>query len=186
MGQTRALSADDRYDLAAQAKASERRNRPKHLLVVSGAVLAIGVLVLVVAWGSRASAAGATVRQERELEKIAQLSSEIVAKRQLLAAQEGGGDDGGIPDSRVRELATRAGMTSVPPIAVVRRDPSSSNAVRLRYRYTVREETLEPMLEWVRLVLDEYRGAWVHEIVIKPSGRQWSLEIVFARWEQTS
>ncbi len=177
------LSADDRYDLAAQAKAAERRNRPKHLLIAGGVILVIGLGLLVVAFGSRAAAAAVVARQQRDLEEIGRLASEIVAKRELDAAQDGGGDEGRIPDSRVRELATRAGMTSVPPFADVRSD-ASNNEVRRRYRYTVREETLEPMLEWVRLVLAEYRGAWVHEIEIKPAGRLWSLEVVFARWEQ--
>ncbi|MEZ6244046.1 MAG: hypothetical protein R3B57_13500 [Phycisphaerales bacterium] len=185
LGEIRAMSPDDRYDLASSARAAERRNRPKHLLALSGAMLALGLLLLLVAWGSRAASARATANQERELEQIAKLSSEIVAKRRLVEEQEGGGDEGRIPDSRVRELAVRAGMTTVPPIAEVRTD-SSNNAVRRRYKYAVKEESLEPMLEWVRLVLSEFRGAWVHEIEIKPSGRQWSLEVSFARWEQTS
>lgn len=184
-GDARPMSPDDRYELAASARAAERRNRPKHFLGFTGAMLALGLVVLAVAWGTRAASARATAGQERELREIARLSSEIVAKRRLVEEQEGGGDSGRIPDSRVRELAVRAGMVSVPPFADVRMD-ASNNAVRRRYRYAVREDSLEPMLEWVRLVLAEFRGAWVHEIEIKPAGRQWSLDVTFARWEQTS
>lgn len=180
----RALSADDRYELATAAQSAERRNRPRHLVIVALAVLVVGLAMLLAGVVKRGAAASSTARQQAQLERIGALASEIIARRELEAERSEGGGEGQIRDSRVRELAVRAGMSAEPPLANVRADPDA-NGVRRRYRYTVRDDALAPMLEWVRLILTEYRGAWVHEITIKPVARQWSLEVVIARWEQT-
>ncbi len=180
---TDAMSPDERYEQAALAQLGERRNRPRHFVVLGALALVVALIVTLFAWVSQVRAARELARRENDLTTLAMLTGEWLA---LSATDESGEDeDRRIVQSRVRELATRAGMTAVPPLAQPRLD-TYQNARRARYRYDIRDESLEALMSWVDLMLGEFRGAWVHEIEIKPSGNAWQLQVVFARWEQAS
>ena len=177
------MTPDERYEQAALAQMGERRNRPKHLLVLGVLALCVAFIALVGAWYTRAGAARELERRESRLVELAELTSEWLALNQTEESESG--DEGRIPQSRVRELATQAGMSAVPPLAQPRIDPYQ-NARRERYRYNVRDVSLASLMSWVDLMLGEFRGVWVHEIEVKPSGNEWQLLVVFARWEQSS
>lgn len=178
------MTPDERYEQAAIAQMGERRNRPTHFVVLGALALCVAVVAVLVAWFARGAAAEELARRESRLEELATLTSEWVA---LSQSDEGeASEDRRIPQSRVRELASQAGMSATPPLAQPRID-TYQNARRAKYSYSnVRDESLEALMTWVRLMLEEFPGAWVHEIEIKPSGNAWQLEVVFARWEQTS
>ena len=155
------MTPDERYEQAAIAQIGERRNRPTHFVVI-----------------------GALASREAKLQELASLTSEWLALSKRESSEES--EDERIPQSRVRELAAQAGMVATPPLAQPRID-NYQNARRAKYSYpNVRDKSLEALLTWVRLVLAEFKGVWVHEIEIKPSGDAWQLEVVFARWERTS
>lgn len=177
------MTPDERYEMAALAQMGERRNRPTHFVVLGALALVVSLVAVGVTWYGRASAASELERRERRLVELADLTSRWLALSQTQESE--GGDEGRIPQSRVRELATRAGMSAAPPLAQPRID-NYQNARRERYRYSVRDKSLEALMTWVDLMLSEFRGVWVHEIEVKPSGDEWQLQVVFARWEQSS
>lgn len=178
------MTPDERYEQAALAQMGERRNRPKHFVVLGALALFVAMIALGVTWYTRLSAARDLERREERLVELAGLASEWLALSQTEESESGESRDG-ILQSRVRELATQAGMSAVPPLAQPRID-NYQNARRARYRYNVRDKSLASLMSWVDLMLGEFRGVWVHEIEVKPSGDEWQLQVVFARWEQSS
>jgi hypothetical protein len=178
------MTPDERYEQAAIAQIGERRNRPTHFVVIGALALCVAVVAVLVAWFSRGAAAKELASREAKLQELASLTSEWLALSKRESSEES--EDERIPQSRVRELAAQAGMVATPPLAQPRID-NYQNARRAKYSYpNVRDKSLEALLTWVRLVLAEFKGVWVHEIEIKPSGDAWQLEVVFARWERTS
>ncbi len=177
------MTPDERYEQAALAQMGARRNRPRHLVVLGATVLVVAMIVTIFAWTSQAGAARDLAKRETQLETLAELTAEW----KVLSASEESADniDRRFQQSRVRELATQAGMVNAPPLAQPRLD-TYKDTRRARYRYSVSDKSLASLMTWVDLMLSEYRGVWVHEIEIKPSGDTWQMQVVFARWEQTS
>jgi len=177
------MTPDERYEQAALAQIGERRNRPRHFVLLGGVVFLIALIVVIFAWTKQGRASADLSKRERDLATLVNLTSEWIALSETEASTED--EDRRIPESRVRELASRAGMAKQPPLAK-RNIDNYKDARRARYRYDVSDESLGALMTWVDLVLSEFGGAWVHEIELKPSGNTWQLQVVFARWERTS
>lgn len=181
------MSPDERYDQTAIALAATRRNRPRHLVGVGAAALALAGLVLLGAWNSRRAAAGDLAREQSELATIAQLEAEL---NELRAAAAATPDSARIFETPPRilsqfvELAAEAGMTDSPPIPR-QRSINVDGGTRVEWPYTVTTPTLQTPLNWVRLCMERIPGTFVSGLKVRPAGQQWQVEVVFARYERS-
>jgi len=186
MSDLRRLTDDERYEQAMAAAASERRNRPTHLLLVPLGLFCIAGFVL-----AYAIYAHETTRTSIE-QRRAQYNRLVAGVADLHDLETRAGSDSGvdtygpIPDmlSRMEGTARDAGLEK-PNVPTVRTD-RTQGAVRQRYVYSnIVHDRLDELLEWIRLSQERVPGLFVHSISLKPvAGRGWSMDITFARWER--
>ncbi len=187
MPDTQRLNDDERYEIALVAAASERRNRPKNLILIPLALFIIASLVLAYALYSVESG---KLRLEDNQFRYDRLVQGVVQIKELEAAgAQEDGPDGLAPISdflsRVEGYARDAGLESKLSIPVPRRD-RSRGLVRVRHVYTkITDPSLEHLLRWVELTQEKIPGLFVLSLTLKPAGnRGWSMDITFARWER--
>lgn len=185
--QTAPLSPDERYELAARASAAERRNRPTMLVVLGLIVVMLASVFL--AW-SLFKRSSSTERLDRTRNELRTIMTEIATIEQL-RAEGAASDDAGafapIPNllSDIEGLSGRAGIARI--LAPRESTDSVRGAARHKYAYNgVKDESLENLLEWVRLVRDEVPGMRVFSIKINPDRRDnaWNMDVTFSRFEQ--
>lgn len=180
------LTDDERYEMTASAHASQRRNRPRHLVALGAAVLAVGAIALLAAWSSNR---GADARLERAREELTQIKGETAKLEQIrtIARERPAGVDPYQPIptflSQLEELATEAGLANTPPIPQ-KRSIAVGGGQRVEWPYVVNDPSLEALLSWVRLAIDRIPGTFPHSIDISPTGEQWRMRVSFARYER--
>jgi hypothetical protein len=180
------LTPDDRFELASRAQNQQRLNAPKHLIVLGVILLVVSLIALGVAWQTRSSAMQKNEREARNLVKIEGLIGEIGTLR---AARENNPNDDilePLPDilSTFQNLASRAGLQQV---GLPRNQGSrpEGDAILKTYPYTnINDDSLENLLEWVRLAEQEIPGMQVRELTLQPRPQSWSMSVVFARYER--
>lgn len=180
------ISDDLRYELAEAARTSERRNRPRGWLILATVLFVAAGIYLVAALGNREAAQAEFEKQEDRLQLVENLKPQFLAvDRQL--SQGGRSTTEQIPDlySRIERAATEAGLRDKPPIPQ-RRSTRDGDAYRYEYPYTVRDGSLEALLEWVDLAREAVPGLEVGGIQIKPEARAWNFSVTFVRWERSS
>lgn len=188
MSDIRRMSEDERYEQAMSAAASERRNRPRHLLLIPLLLFCIAGLVLAFALFSRETA---RLRLEQQEMRYDRLVEGVVQLRQLsLDSQDSNGHNSlGEPIndllSRMETYATQAGLQEKPRVPQQRRD-STRGAVRPRYIYpAMTDRSLSALLDWLRISQNNVPGLFVYSITLRPvPSRGWSMDVTFARWER--
>lgn len=188
MPDIRYMTDDERYVQAMSAAASERRNRPKHLLLIPLLLFCVAGLVLAFALFSRETA---RLRLEQQEMRYDRLVAGVVQLRELnLKSRDSDGQNSlgePITDllSRMETYSTRAGLQEKPRVPQQRRD-STKGAVRQRYIYTnLTDRSLPALLEWLRISQDNVPGLFVYSITLRPvPSRGWSMDVTFARWER--
>lgn len=187
MADAQRLSPDDRYELAMAAAASERRNRPKNLILFPVAVFMVAAIIL--AYGLFSVESG-RVNLRNQQARYNSLVQKVVQIEELeRSGQNAGGADGITPItdflSRAEGYAREAGVEPL-PVVPSRRQDRSHGLVRVRYIYTnVTHASLGTLLAWVRLTVDGIDGVFVPSLTLKPAGpRGWTMDVTFARWER--
>jgi hypothetical protein len=187
MPETRRLTDDERYDLAMVAAASERRNRPKNLIVVPLLLFVIASIMLI--YGIFTLESGRVKLQSQE-SRVNKLVNNVVILKELEQTGDAPGVEGildPITDflTRAETYATDAGLGKAPALPATRRD-RFPGFVRVRQVYTnVVDPSLPALLQWVKITQDEIPGLFVYSLALKPAGdRGWTLDVTFARWER--
>lgn len=184
-GNTR-LTPDDRYELATRAQNQQRTNSPRHLIILGLLLLIVSLIVLGIAWQTRAAAMRSNERAARELVKIENLISEIQALK--LAQQQSGQVDiyKPLPEilSTLQNLAKQAQFEA--DLGLPRQPLSrpEGNAILKTYPYTVSDPSLEHLLDWVHLSQEQIPGLQVRELSIQPRNQHWTLSITLVRYER--
>jgi hypothetical protein len=186
MADRQRLSDDDRYERAMAAAASERRNRPKNLILFPVALFMIASLVLAYALfrveSGRVYLENQQVRYDRLVDQVVRIK-----ELEQQSSEAGAASLEPITDflSRAEGYAREAGLEPVPLVPTPRTD-RSRGLVRVRYVYTgVTNRSLETLLAWVRLTVDGVEGLFVPSVSLKPAGEKgWTMEVTFARWER--
>jgi len=180
------MTEDERYDGAAIAAASERRNRPRHYVVLGVLALAISAAALLGAWSSRASAREQLRTRQKELADINSLGAELNALQAERVLRSDDNDIFRTPTnmlSRLEALASEAGLVSTPPVPVER--PMKLEAgTRREWPYSVTDPSLDALLSWVRLATERIPGTFPQTIELRPAGSNWRLSVTFARYER--
>lgn len=183
------MSEDDRLDLALMAQASERKHRPRHLVVLATLVLGAGLIGLV--WGLTAHRrASAEARRERNnLVMLQRMEAELQAIEAAGQGQAQGPPWDAIPDlkSRLEGFATSAGLAK-PALPTESRDravPSGGkSAQRMRLSYRVSHSKPEEIMAWIERSLKDVPGLELWRLRMRPEATNWSVEVEFSRWER--
>ncbi|MGV6815264.1 MAG: hypothetical protein ACWA5W_09700 [Phycisphaerales bacterium] len=180
------LSKDDRYELAAIAQNQLRLNSPKHLLALGIFCVVISLVILAIAWQSRAGAEKSLAKRQRELTQINQLITQITA---LEAAQASNPDQDRfkpIPDmlSQLKRFGTQAQLEHDIGLPKNQKSLPEGNAILKKYPYVLRDPSLERLLDWIRISTEQIPGLEVTDLTIKPAKNDWTMTVTLSRYER--
>lgn len=185
------LLEETRLGAAAAAARAERRNRPRHLLLLAAALLVFSAALL--AWGlfGRARAARAFTNEQTRAQQIVTLTDEL---RQLQAQADASGSGFSEGESihnrlsRFQELGAQAGLKNPPsvPQAKTADRASVGGVIQRRLTYSVRDESLQNLLAWMRTAIEDIHGLEIQSVRLTPEANQWLLNVVFSRSERAS
>jgi len=180
------LSVDDRYELAARAKSQHRLNYPSHLIVLSLLLVFVSIVVLVISWRVRSAALKANIVESNKVVQIELIIAEIRSLEETQANNSSTDQYAPIPDMllRFKRYATQANLTNELGIPKTASQPEGS-ARKMRYTYTVRDPSIEKLLEWVQISIKQVPGLKVSDLSITPSKTDWTMTVTLARYERT-
>ncbi len=180
------LSPDDRYELASRAVMHERQSRPVHLVVFGAVVFVAALLFLAIAWKHNASANKKLVNNQIAAMSVDRMMTQIEA---LQAAQsQTTGDDlfAPIPDilTRITRVGKQVGLENDLNLPKNTRPQLVGTARLMSYPYTVRDPSLEKILNWIQRSQDQIPGLQVREITINLNAKSWLVKVTFTRYER--
>jgi len=180
------LSADDRYELAAKAQHQQRLNYPTHLIALGLILVFASIVILAIAWQVRSSAHKAHLKVASKLVQIEQLVAEIQAIERAQTNDSTLDEHAPIPDmlSKFKRYASQAKLKNELGIPIKPTSRREGNARKMTYPYTVMDPSLEHLLDWVKISLDQTPGLEVTDLEIKPTKLNWTLKVTFTRYER--
>ncbi|MCW5754854.1 MAG: hypothetical protein KIT24_09140 [Phycisphaeraceae bacterium] len=181
-----ALTHDQRQDLAEAAVFAERRNRPRHLVMLGLLLLVVSGLALI--WGL-SSYRGARTEADRERNnvfRLKQLAAMHDALTRTKADPVAGPPYAPVPNlqTRLEGLATGVGLPR-PPLPQERRDRAQAGAQSLRLTYRIRHDEPGPLFNWLAKAMSEIEGLELYSLRVQPEASTWSFEVTFSRWERS-
>lgn len=180
-----------RFSTAAAAARAERRNRPRHLLLLAVALLVFCTGLL--AWSGIARARAASAFAEAR-DRAQQIVTKVDELRFLQAEADSAGAAATEGESihnrlsRFQELGEQARLKNPPsvPQAKTADRTSSGGYTQRRLTYVVRDESLDNLLAWMRLAIEDIHGLEIQSVRLIPEANLWSLNVVFSRAERVS
>lgn len=182
----RRLSPDDRYELASRAQSQQRLNNPRHLIMLGVVLVIVSLILLVIAWQTQAKAKQKNESRARSLVKIEQLIGEI----QALSASQNSSTEQDIYQpipgilSKLQGYGRQAQLANEVGLPRNSQTRPEGNAKLTTYPYTLRDPSLEHLLDWVRIAKREIPGLQVRELSIQPANQNWTMTVVLARYER--
>lgn len=182
---------ETRLEASTAAGRAERRNRPKHLLLLAFALLVFAAGLL--GWSVLARArAAATLREERALaEKVRDITAQFnelkTDSEQSSTSRPKFGESIFNRPSRFQELAASAGLKNtgfVPQRKTA--DPAVNGVQRRRLEFELKDESLDALLNWMKMAVEDIPGLEVFSVRLRPEANQWALNVEFSRWERTT
>jgi hypothetical protein len=174
-------AADAKFELATAAAGAERANKPKTLIVIAGALLAVAVIATGMALSSRLAAQRKLDTERGRATEMVTLAAKL---KQLNEASAGGKRTGRITllPTTLNQAARAAGIKTDP---VMRNMPDSRNGdvVRKKMEYDVRDESLEAILRWIDSATKQVQGLEVFSFNVKPESQVWHAKVTFSWWE---
>ncbi|PCI08244.1 hypothetical protein COB72_08690 [bacterium] len=180
------LSPDDRYELAARAQNQQRLNYPKHLIGLGLLLVVVSLVVLVISWQVRSAAQEANTRVAYELTQIEQLITDIQTLEATQATSQDRDRGQPIPDmlSKFKRYGIQAKLENDIGLPKNPKSRPEGNARLMSYPYTLRDPSLEHLLDWVRISIDQTPGLGVTSMEIKPAKQDWTMTITLSRYER--
>lgn len=183
---TNRLSPDDRYELASRAVMHERQSRPVHLVVFGIIVFVASLVFLAIAWQHNAKANKRLIS-----DTVAQINVErmITQINTLQATQsESTGDDefAPIPDilTRLTRIGQQVGLENELGLPKNTAPRTEGSTRLLTYPYTVRDPSLERILQWIQRSQDQIPGLQIREITINLNAKSWLVKVTLSRYER--
>jgi hypothetical protein len=177
-----------RDECARLAATAERRNRPSHLLVLAGLLVAVAIISLLFALSAKAEAD----RRFRARAGNAQEIVDLLARLKQLEQASRAGEHGNFGTPRptlltdLQEAGVAAGLSQRPP------NPSESssapNAQGFRRKQVNFENVIDPslpaLMAWMQNAVKTVPGVEVMEYTLRPGTEKWTLSVKFVRWER--
>lgn len=173
--------------LSVAAARGERRNKPT--FVVALGVIALVASVAFAGWSwfnfvaARNAAEQAKTESDVMLEQAAQLQAMIDDETNGTGPRAV--ESGTNTMSKIEAAGTRAGLKK--PVPVTSRTVNPDRTIgwnQVRYAYNVKDESLDALLRWAQFVQDDVPSLEVYSVTLRPEATEWSLTIVFSRWEK--
>ncbi len=181
------ISEDERFEAAMQASGNERRNRPLSLVWLGGALLAASVLTLIAGWWSKRSAESHYFSRADDSFRVQRMVQEWneLEQKQSTGAQAGAHEPNLRISTTLEELATSAGIKNK-PLAPKINPRNIPGGKEMTYVYNdVRDESLQTLIDWVRLATEQIPGLELVEIPeLKSDAAGWRMRVIFKRWER--
>ncbi|HLP86177.1 MAG TPA: hypothetical protein VK157_17625 [Phycisphaerales bacterium] len=170
--------------LSLAAARTQRRNQPQYLVLL-GVLALVGVGV----WTAVKWAGAMEARDTAEAARgQAQKAMEAVAKLQAYAAAAQAGPATVAPAnirSTIESAGQRAGLKK--PVGVGSQSTQRTSDEKwnqVRYAYTLRDESLAALLNWVEIVKQDIADIEVSAVSIVPEANEWRLTVTFVRFER--
>ncbi|HHN78730.1 MAG TPA: hypothetical protein ENK11_08690 [Phycisphaerales bacterium] len=179
------LSPDERYELALSAEASARRNRPSHLVVAAGLVFIVSCAMLGFTSCRAERASQDLQRRITQRDTIANLLAELRALK-----PEDAGESADVMSpylgfrSEMEQIAQRVGVPGKLEFPRERRSQELVGIEKVTYDYTIKGESLGPLLAFVKEATATIPGLRVAGLGVRPRKNQWELSVKFERWER--
>ena len=186
MSRSAVLGDDARFELAMAAAGRERTNRPRALVMLAIAVLIVASVAAMWGLASRRSARATLTRALADQAAVEAMNSDW--NRLVAEEKDSGADRIGtrMPDllTKLEGFATQAGLKDKPNPP--RQNPQTRSGVTVtEYYYTnVKDPSLKPLLEWLRLATAQIPGLEVYSLNLRPDPNNWSMTVTFRRWER--
>ena len=177
--------ADATAGLSLTAARTARRNRPSFLVALGILALAIGLIYALTGWLSHRDALVQATRAETFAKKILDAAAQL---KNLQATEGSGGPrvgDQGNVLSRIEAAGQRAGLSKAVPVGNTTRTPNRDTGwVQIGHQYNVKDPSLDAILRWMQFAADDNPGLEVSQAVLRPEATEWSMTVVFNRWEK--
>ncbi len=182
-----------REQLAAAAAITERRNRPRHLLVLSIALLLVASLALMWSLSARNAARSSLEAARAEAQSVQDLIGEWKALKATSADSSRMKLNEPLTTfySKIEAAATRAGVKERIPSAQAQGDvrDARSGAVQKKIRYQrVPDADLGALIKWLENACEDVPGLEVYSLRVQPLTTQgnWQIDVTFSRWERVN
>lgn len=170
-----------------QASTNERRNRPLSLVWLGGVLLVASLLTLLAGLWSKQSAEGHYFSRADERFRVQRMVQEWneLEQKQSTGAQAAAHEPNQRIPGTMEELAKSAGIKNLPPAPKINpRNIPGGKEVTYVYN-EVRDESLQTLMDWVRLATEQVPGLELVEIPeLKSDGAGWRMRVIFKRWER--
>lgn len=180
-------SAERELQLRAIAAASERRNRPRALALLGGALLLAGLILLIYGMSEAAQARMTATQRARD---AAQASAIVVQIKEIRQDPERRVDPTRYaPDrellQKLADVQQSVELQNRPNLNPGRNRPLGQDSPFTARTITATfvEPDLRKAMEWVNGALRASPGLFVTGIELKPTPRGWSVQVDLARWE---
>lgn len=180
------LSPDDRYELASRSLMHERRSRPVHLVALGIIILVVSLVTLAIAWQHDRSA-GRTLRSNQVASINADRMITQITELNNTQDQSTGDDEfAPIPDilTRLERIALQVGLENDFPLPKTTTPRTEGSTRLLTYPYTVRDNSLERILDWIQTSQEQIPGLQIREITINLNTASWIVKVTLTRYER--
>jgi len=183
------LNDDERAQLSLTAHKAEKAAKPTHLLVLAGSLLLVATLALMSSASKLSDATKSMNFQNRLAEDMV---AEVATLKQLRDASTSSGPTAGDElntiRSRISQAAAGVGIKNadklLPDSNQANPQRPGANSVQRLFKYTVQNDTLGPLLEWMAAAPQQVPGLEVYQLKLTPHNNDWTLNVTFSRWER--
>lgn len=180
--------AEATQSLGIAAARTLRRNRPSFLVTLGAIALMLALAYAVLGWVSYSDARKRAQTAERNASDILLAAARL---KQLQDNDASGGSrspevaSGGAVLSRIEGAGTRAGLVRPVPVGSTNRQRDRDVGWdKVNISYNVKDPSLEAILKWMELAIEDVQGLEVSQLTLRPEASEWSMTVVYARWEK--
>ncbi|MFA6045246.1 MAG: hypothetical protein WC718_09690 [Phycisphaerales bacterium] len=181
---------DRRHEIVAMAARTERGNQPRHLLLISLALVVAALVYLMIGWRAQAGAEQSLREEKRNAETV---QNALGTLRALQAAGTSAGPKANESSASILSQFQRAGSdaglknpVTLPKSGSGRASQTSSNkdVAKVTWVYTLKDPSLSALWEFMKRATESVSGLEVYSVSLKPVGTDWELTVEFCRWER--
>jgi len=180
-------AGDATQALGIAAARSARRNRPMFLIVLALLTLAFGLGYAFTGWLKYRDARAQATRAQQFSARVLDTTAKLKAMQENESAGGSGprpGESGGNVLSRIEGAGPRAGLTKSVPVGSTNRQRNREVGWdQVLITYNIKDPSLDAILKWAELAVGEVAGLEVSNIALRPEQTEWSMTVVFSRWE---
>ncbi len=183
---------DARLELAVAAAASERASKPRWLIALGVALLAVALIYTFFTYNARAAILSKVKDERKATARIVDLKNLLDQENEKLALRGTARNDR--MGQQIEQLASAMNVVLAGPVS----DSASAAMTQLglqQHTYSARciNQDAGDVLKWLMAAMGalEMPGLEINRLVFRPGGATaastpgWNVDITFSRWEKT-